>query len=149
MTTTQPIEVKKDGLRQMQDGTWKLSLTVHPEDMPTSLMTAQMGTRYGMALVEINDDETPVAAPEPRERRDWHELSPVQQAGIRCGDPGFRKWLFGGNFTGTPDAGAIRLRQILDIASRKELDTNSEKRAAWEALDARFVEETRTAERHV
>lgn len=40
------VEVKKDGLSQLQDGSWVLKLKVHPTDMPPALLTAPMGTRY-------------------------------------------------------------------------------------------------------
>ena len=50
MTT---MEVKKDGLRQTQDGIWKLTLTVHPNDMSVDLMVAPMGTIYQVAMVEV------------------------------------------------------------------------------------------------
>lgn len=52
------MEVKKDGLRQTQDGLWKLTLTILPEDMPVDLMVAPMGSRYAMAIVPIRDDES-------------------------------------------------------------------------------------------
>ncbi len=56
---TLQMEVKKDGLRQMQDGTWNLSLKVHPNDMPVDLMQALMGTRYMCVIAQIGDDCQP------------------------------------------------------------------------------------------
>jgi len=60
MSTTTPMEVKKDGLRQTQDGIWKLTLTVHPNDMTNAILQAPMGTRYMAAMVAVGDDEQPV-----------------------------------------------------------------------------------------
>lgn len=54
------LEVKKDGLTQLQSGNWKLTLTVSPTDMPEGILSAPMGTRYMAALVEVDDTEQPV-----------------------------------------------------------------------------------------
>jgi uncharacterized OB-fold protein len=51
-------EAKKHSYRQTQDGV-VLSFVLHPQDVPSSLATAALGTRYILALVELNDDETP------------------------------------------------------------------------------------------
>lgn len=111
-------EAKKDGLRQTQDGLWRVTFTVSPLDMPASLMAARPGTRYLLALVEIGDDEQPVAAsapssapsaPPPAEatkapsqvgggkasQRKWSELSIVEQVAIRCGEKQFQEWANG------------------------------------------------------
>lgn len=52
-------EVKKDGLRQTQDGGIKVTFSIHPDDMPASLYSDPMGQRYMLAIVALNDDETP------------------------------------------------------------------------------------------
>ena len=51
------FEVKKDGLRQMQDGLWKLSLTIMPEDMPMDLLQAPMGTLYNLYITDAEEEE--------------------------------------------------------------------------------------------
>jgi hypothetical protein len=51
-------EVKKHGYRQTQDGV-VVSFVLHPEEIPDNLATAPLGTRYTLALVELNDDDTP------------------------------------------------------------------------------------------
>lgn len=66
------FEAKKDGLRQTQDGLWKLTLTVI--DLPSWLLTASMGTRLQVAVVEIADDETPV------EHAKGDDLTPIALA---------------------------------------------------------------------
>lgn len=55
------LEAKKDALSQRQSGDWKVSFTVQGIDMDTRLTQAPMGTRYAMVLVEIGEDELPVA----------------------------------------------------------------------------------------
>lgn len=107
------VEAKKHALRQQQDGCWIMTLRVHQNDMPEAVMKAAMGTRYQLAMVEIGDDEQPVSRPvlqaekqpEPttsgkqvsarsdKERRQFSELQPAQQAGILCNEEAFWKFL--------------------------------------------------------
>ena len=149
MTATQPIEVKKDGLRQVQDGTWKLSLTVHPEDMPTSLMQAPMGTRYGMALIEIGDDEMPV------QKQRQPAQSRAERARRLCGVHQFQDWLFeftfGNNVERDPDPyrdASIRIKKICKVKSKSELDppdgnaTGYAPAEAWDKLVSEFRQAT-------
>ncbi len=147
MTTTKPIEVKKDGLSQSQDGTWKLRLTVHPEDMPVELMTAPMGSRYAMALVLIGEDEMPVQKPEmpvqkpempKRLKKCWDAINPSQQAYLSCTNPEFQAWL---GVNSEMDAAAeIRLR--CGIGSRATLDTDGVARSAWNHIYQEFASGT-------
>ncbi len=121
-----PIEAKKDGLAQLQDGCWKLTLKVHLDDMPTWLMSAPMGTRLACAIVEIGDDEQPVP----------HEISPakkayqsktegekaVTRAVMLCKDTQFRAWVL--NADGyEPDEDDARNLLLAEcgICSRAEL----------------------------
>lgn len=113
-------EAKKHAYRQTQDGV-VVSFVLHPQEVPDDLATAPLGTRYVLAMVELNDDETPVersstverpavnrevagsnpAAPAKSEdsttparaRKSWHEMSPATQAGILCNDMSFQKFL--------------------------------------------------------
>lgn len=117
------IECKKDAVRQVQCGDWRLTLTIAAADMPVRVITAPPGVRYMLAIVEIGDDEQPVSpsapsgesaagapllppaeatqAPSQAEggkappRRAWHTLTAPQQAGIRCSDELFQTWLWG------------------------------------------------------
>ena len=85
------FEVKKDGLTQRQSGDWVLRMTVQAIDMHQRIVNAAMGARFICALVEINDDETPVDH-KAIERDKWRTLGPARQAGIRCKEPTF--WAF-------------------------------------------------------
>lgn len=110
------IEVKKDSLRQNQDGTFKLTLTMHRDDLKDapvplvqSMIMSDPGTRYMLFLVELEDDGTPKLilppgtapqireprheAPTPTGKRGWHQLGRSEQAGILCGDPRFQNWI--------------------------------------------------------
>src|SRR5579859_3574881 len=96
-----PCEMVKYALRQTKDGI-VVSFVVHPNDIPAALQTSHIGSRWMAALVQIGDNEQPVqqqkeshAAPQPAPKsragakRDWQELQPQQQAGIRCAEPSF------------------------------------------------------------
>ncbi len=128
-----PIEAKKDGLAQLQDGCWKLTLKVHLDDMPTWLMKASMGTRLACAIVEIGDDEQPVP----------HEISPakkayqsktegekaVTRAVMLCQDETFINWIWHpdwrGEATGMDEENARDwLCEECKISSRAELASN-------------------------
>ena len=123
-----PLEVKKDGLAQRQDGSWTLRLRVHPQDAVEKIAAAPMGQRYMLAMVELNDDET------PKERRKWNELTPTTQAAIRCEEPGFQRFLNASDASGAAD----EVRKRCEVQSRTELSTNARASAAWERLDSEY-----------
>ncbi len=140
---TTPIEAKKDGLAQLQDGCWKLTLKVHLNDMPQWLMAAAMGTRLACAIVEIGDDEEPVP----------HELSPakkayaaktegekaVTRAVMLCKDVEFIYWIRGLGVENTPRS---YLLVQCGIASRSELATNERALNKFLAIEFNYREAT-------
>jgi hypothetical protein len=66
-----------------QDATgYVLTIKIHPDEIPEELLRDFVGARYGVAMVRINDDETPV----PVSNR-------VQKAGILCRDRLFHAYL--------------------------------------------------------
>lgn len=131
-----PLEVKKDGLQQRQNGDWVLRLVVQAADMDPRITNAAMGTRFQAALVEVGDDEL------PKQRTDWREVQPAAQAGIRCADLSFRNYLrseHGKNAT-TADEAADIIRKMCGITSRSELSTNHKARALWHSIDSSYRE---------
>ena len=130
------MEVKKDGMRQTQEGIWKLTLTVHPEDMPIEIMTAPMGTRYGIAMVAINDDETTTNLESNPEKSEGAKM--VTRSVMLCNDPEFLKYI--DNKTGfNPAVGApYCLYDILNITSRAELKDNLDAQVKFESLEENF-----------
>ena len=159
-----PLEVKKDGLQQRQNGDWVLRFVVQAADMDQRLTSAPMGTRFQVALVEIGDDELPVkskevmphplqsaaidAQPQPAEpdrqsagakRMDWRDLQPAAQAGIRCADPVFLAFLREKKFYGTKYDAADAVRDFCCVSSRSELGTNHKARVLWHQLDEQFL----------
>jgi len=164
------FEAKKDAVRQVQSGDWRLTLTVKAGDLPTSVMTAAPGARYVVALVPIDDDEMPISgggSTEPpvdaggedacvpaqpvapaKPRRRWSELSRAQRAGMLCDDDVFRGWLFK-EFDAHPkpdasveDAAAEVVRAICLVASRSQLDQHKHAGEKWDAIEARFMQAT-------
>jgi hypothetical protein len=143
------LEVKKDGLQQRQNGDWMLRFTVAATDMDEPrnhpIVTAAMGARYQMVLVEINDDETPVDH-RAKERDKWRELSPTQQAGIRCSDAVFWAFLEEEGFAphdidvNDVEIAAQIVRSFCKVASRSQLNKPGfhAQRVLWHQLDQQF-----------
>jgi len=141
-----------------------VSFVLHPQDVPNGLALATLGTRYMLALVELNDDETPKevmpdskrstvsTTPEtsphtdadnaPRGARKWNELSPAQQAGILCSDAKFRLFVAertdqrAENIDSEEAAQFIRISCAVD--SRKKILPGSNHAELWDALVSRF-----------
>jgi len=149
------LEAKKDALAQRQNGDWKVSFTVQGIDMDTRLTQAPMGTRYAVVLVEIGDDELPVAAKEtpakPRQsnppsshpdgaKRPWRNMPYPQQAGIRVGEATFASYLREEHpdewhETGSADA---CLKLICRVDSKIELGTSQKAAALWFQIDSAY-----------
>jgi hypothetical protein len=129
-----PLEVKKDGLQQRQNGDWVLRLVVQAADMDPRLTNAAMGTRFMAALVEVGDDE------QPRPGRNWREMTPASQAAIRCGDVKFRNFLRSehGLNTKDKDEAATAVRNLCGVTSRMELATNHKARTLWHSIDTQY-----------
>lgn len=73
-----PLEIKKDGLQQRQNGDWVLRFVVQACDMDERITKAAMGTRFQAALVIIGDDELPVqkeVMPNPEQRSNRADVS--------------------------------------------------------------------------
>lgn len=147
-----PMEVKKNGLRQAQDGHWTLSLVVHPNDMPDWLLTAPMGQRLALVVAALKDEAE--KKPEPKERKRFDEMPLSQQAGILCGEIAFHRFLWETHKTewesqclvmgkDAEDAGEVATHvvyRLCAIGSRKQLDgTNSPGSVAvWRKLEGDY-----------
>jgi hypothetical protein len=149
------LEAKKDALAQRQSGDWKISFTVQGTDMDARLTKAAMGTRFAMVLVEIGDDELPVqkenraqprqedSSPSPHPggaKRNWRDIPPPQQAGIRCDEPAFAAFLKEqrpDDWQEEPDT-VDCVYLICGITSRSELATNHKARVIWKQLDDQY-----------
>ena len=100
------------------------------------------------AIKEVMPNTQPVdARPEPKQdkparaKRDWRDLLPSQQAGIRCDEPAFEKFLrerdadtWQASEYDAPEC----VRMICRVMSRKELDTNHKARVIWHQLNDQY-----------
>ena len=73
--------------------------------------------------------------------RKWHELKPSQQAGIRCSDASFQRFLKEQyNMTLREHGGdvAATVRKLCLVESRSELDNDTSKNSIWSQLNSQF-----------
>ena len=76
-----------------------------------------------------------------KEHKRFHDLPLPQQAGIRCGDPAFWRFLNenrGFDVVDSADEAAVTVRHICEVASRSELKSNTEAGVAWAKLNRDF-----------
>lgn len=73
-------------------------------------------------------------------RMDWRDMQPAAQAGIRCADPVFWKFLDEEHSLQPADAeeAAYCVRHFCGVKSRSELGTNHKARVLWKQLDDQF-----------
>lgn len=149
-------EAKKHAYRQTQEGV-VVAFVIHHADMPKNLATADLGTRYMLALVEINDDETPKAQPnvvqlqtKPQEPQSWHAMKPAQQAGILCNERAFLRFLSEREGTPiavrSPEQAAIFVRAHCLVTSRKDIRDNHVSGKIWRELVSDYRAWIREAE---
>jgi len=116
------FEARKVALKQDRTG-YVLTLSLHPDEIPVELLRDFVGSRYGCALVRIQDDESPTSY-----------SNRVQQAGMLCRQEEFQ------DFLGTADehSAADELCKRCGITSRTELNGNEEAQMAFDALVLEF-----------
>lgn len=96
--------------------------------------TQKFGQRYQMILIEINDDETPMPAQEPKPKK----LSQI--AGALCHDAKFMAWLereFGEPCPDESTAAKV-VREACGIESRSYLDVNETAAGIFRELLANY-----------
>lgn len=152
-------EVRKIAYRQTKDGV-VVSFVLHPNEVPSELANAHLGTRYMIALVEIGDDDQPKGGDRteagriseqldtaPRQEtktggaRSWDSMSAAQQAGILCADKAFQKFITEKNgwaWQPNDEQAAQYIRDYCDVQSRSNIDTTPGRRVLWDNLVAGF-----------
>jgi hypothetical protein len=92
-----------------------------------------------------SDLEKPSVAPrqDPKSaggKRDWRDLQPAAQAGIRCAEPTFHAFLREVKHYGHCDEqdAAKAVRDICGVNSRVELGTKHAARVIWHQLDSEY-----------
>lgn len=136
------FEAKKHGWRQTQDG-YVVSFVIHPQEIDAALAVAPFGTRYMLAFAEISDDDKPkdddlrqsvteATRPVPTKApREWIALSPSQQAGIRCNEARFQKFIDAID----ADAAADYVRLFCGVLSRSEIKPDTTAAVRWAHLE--------------
>ena len=125
MVTALQFEARKVALKQDRTG-YVLTLCLHPDQIPEELLRDFVGTRYGIAMVKIGDDENPQ---EYRNR--------VQMAGMLCKNKAFHDFL-GVN---TEEEAANELCVRLEIQSRAELNGNKRAKEMFDELLKEYQDE--------
>lgn len=116
------FEARKVALKQDRTG-YVLTLSLHPDEIPVELLRDFVGSRYGCALVRIQDDETPTTY-----------SNRVQRAGMLCRAESFQDFL---GVLGEDEA-AAELCKRCGIESRSELNGNQEAQMAFDALVSEY-----------
>jgi hypothetical protein len=113
------FECVKVALKQDRTG-FILTVSVHPDEIPEELFRDFVGVRYGVAMVRIQDDESPTPY-----------FNRVKKAGMLCRNQTFHRWLDYLCYTGIYENGesyeqmAINhVHEVCDISSRTELNGN-------------------------
>lgn len=121
------FEALKVALKQDATG-YVLTVKIHPDEIPEELLRDFVGARYMMAMVRINDDETPM----PIKNR-------VQKAGMLCRNVYFQKYCKDNFNVPESENGATKaLYEVCGISSRTELNGNKDAKEAFDQLVAEF-----------
>jgi hypothetical protein len=142
------FEARKVGMRQTRDGI-HLTLEIHPEELPTKLLTAPINTRYRVGLLQIADDETPVVNRSVTAKARYRLSPEMDKAFTRCRaycrSEQFQQWADGETaFLQVTDeeSAAEFIRQQCLMLSTKDISVDPEAYAEFLKLEARYLDET-------
>lgn len=78
--------------------------------------------------------------PKPAGARDWRDVPPAAQSGIRCGEAAFRAFLHEvkGYMAEDKNQAELAVRAHCCVHSRVEFGTNHHKRVLWHQLDTEY-----------
>ena len=111
------FEAVKVSFKQDKNG-YALTLSVHPNDVPSALAQHLIGQRYIVALVAIGDDGQPMTTVEQQTG-----LQRVKQAALHCKDKAFQKWMYemGHAPDESEETASEALRVIVGVKSRADI----------------------------
>tara|TARA_R100001163_G_C5016900_1_gene160929 strand:+ start:492 stop:980 length:489 start_codon:yes stop_codon:yes gene_type:complete len=139
----QAFECSLMGLRKDKNG-WVVLVSVHPDDVPNTLLDSPLGTRFQAVFFEVGDDEKPVELIEVKEGKKL-----LAEAGELCRKESFLNFLLDhrDQFGLVPledwdhkdgqsgeDFAAMCLRRILGIESRSEIATSKDVQGEYKDL---------------
>lgn len=157
MTDLIPIELEARlvGLskQRRKDGDWiEVKFHIHPDEQPHALFILPLGTDCTLSIKGVPEsaEEAPQTQTSPeapdvpgklktvKEHRNWDDVSPREQACIRCNEPEFGKWLID-YLQVPPDSGIAPLvREYCRVASRANLNSNPAAARNWADLDEEY-----------
>lgn len=135
------FEAVKTSMSQSKQGTI-LRLAIHPNEVPASLHTDWVGSRYMVAMVKLDDEDQPQMSEQQRETERL-----IASAGMLCRNLDFAKFLFHQDIIlSVPNDDAERERSVADalrshlgIESRSEFKTNSMAREMFKQVSEEFL----------
>ena len=135
------FEAVKTSMSQSKQGT-VLRLALHPNEVPPSLHTDWVGSRYMVAMVKLDEEDQPEMSDQQRETNRL-----IASAGMLCRNLDFAKFLFDiDSLLGVPNDESERekrvadaLRDILGVESRSEMRTNSVARERFKNMVEEFT----------
>ena len=118
------FESVKLSLKQDKSG-FILTMAIHPNDVPDSLLRDWVGSRYMVAMVKMDDEDKPIEPPDVAEGK-----KAVQMAGALCKEPKFQNWLvrYGEAFEVSEIEASATICEMVGISSRADLKTDSRAR---------------------
>jgi hypothetical protein len=140
------FEAVKLGLSQDKSGL-VLKLSIHPNDMPKDVVTDQLGARYLVAIVRMDDNDQPV---KPKEKDETDRL--LSRAYALCRSARFASWAsrrFGADPGSEEDAWNVEsiARGILlreaGIQNRSAIRNNERAKQVFQSIFAEFDEAMR------
>jgi hypothetical protein len=133
------FEAVKLSVTQDKNG-YVLKLSIHPNDVPESLLRDWVGARYVVAMVRTGDDGSVIPNPEAEKARKI-----VTMAAMLCARQEFQIWLVNNGLADdiSEDHAAAALRKHLNITSRADLKVNAGARDKFMRLVNEFETELR------
>ena len=135
------VELKKNGLVQVQSGDWKASFTLQSADMPDYLLSAQMGKRFYVVFVDADDYDEQNGKTEQKEigtnssdKTEGERLMALSH--IKCNEYYFQDYAKAkgwGEGTRTENA-RFFIYDTCKISSRSEISTNVEAQNRFKEL---------------
>lgn len=122
------FEARKVALKQDRTG-FVLTLSLHPDEIPSELLRDFVGARYACALVRIQDDETATVY-----------NNRVKTAGMLCRNPVFQQFISERYQVelGDENETAAMLCHKCGIESRSQLNGDSVAQSIFDAIVADF-----------
>jgi len=136
------FEAVKTSMSQSKSGTI-LRIAIHPNDVPPSLHTDWVGSRYMVAMVKLDDEDKPEISDDQREKSNL-----VSSAAMLCRNYEFAQFMYEYEAMGTPPSNdeeareeqtARALRFLLHVESRSELKTNDTAVRKFKMLQEGFL----------